>query len=233
MNILALDTSTEILSIALSTDTAYEERLIRSPRNHLESLMPEIQQLLERAFLDIQDLSLLVTTKGPGSFTGLRIGMATLKGIAAALSVPLVSVPTLDVIADTVSIYPGPVLSVIDAKKKRYYLSLTKGGKTIIPASDIALEQAAPSLKGLGETLLVTGPDAAAFSEKLSALAPDVEHFADPLAPRSLSRSLIALGKARLESSGPDDIGEGPMYIRRSDAEEALEKKRKEYNENL
>lgn len=230
MNTLALDTSTDILSIALETETSYEERLIRSPRNHLESLLPEIEELSARASVKLSDLSLLVCTKGPGSFTGLRIGMATLKGLSAATGVPVVSIPTLDAISATVGIYKGPVLSVIDAKKKRYYLSLTENGKEILPASDISLEDALPLLEETEGRILITGPDAAVFAAKLPGT---LDFMVDPLAPRNLSRALIALGKQRLEEAGPDDIGEGPMYIRRSDAEEALEKKRKEYNEKL
>ena len=136
MNILAIDTSTAVLSIALKTETSYEERLIDGNFSHSEDLLPEIEKLLARASLDISELSLIVTAKGPGSFTGLRIGMASAKGIASALSIPVVSIPTLDAIYHAVSFYPGAVISVIDAKKRKFYLSAKKNGETIIQDRD-------------------------------------------------------------------------------------------------
>ena len=90
MNILSLDTSTQTLSIALQTDNSYEERLISGNFSHSEDLLSEIESILSRAGLMLKDLKLLIVTKGPGSFTGLRVGMASLKGISSALNIPIV-----------------------------------------------------------------------------------------------------------------------------------------------
>ena len=133
---LAVDTSTQIASVALLTENSYEERLIDGHFSPSEDLLEEIGKLLERASIKMQDLELLAVTKGPGSFTGLRIAMSSLKGIASALSIPLVSVPTLSVITEAVGIYQGAILAVIDAKKKKFYLSMKKGGETIIEDRD-------------------------------------------------------------------------------------------------
>ena len=111
MNILAIDTSTAVLSIALRTDNSYEERLVNGPFSHSEDLLPEIERLLSRVGMDISEITLVIVAKGPGSFTGLRIAMASAKGLASALSIPLVSIPTLDVIAMAASPWDGPVLS--------------------------------------------------------------------------------------------------------------------------
>ena len=228
MNILALDTSTPILSIALETDKSYEERLIDGAFSHSEDLLTEIEALLERANLELKDLNMLFVTKGPGSFTGLRVGMASMKGIASALSIPLVSIPTLEVIENAVKPYSGPILSVIDAKKKKFYLRLSENREVLIEDRDGNAEDIIEELRR-HSGILITGPDAAKFSAKLK------EEYGfytlcDPLAPRNLSRSLIELGKRRFEEKGADDIGEGPVYIRRSDAEEALLKKMSEEN---
>ena len=104
MNILLADTSTSILSIALMTESTYEERLVDGSFSHSEDLLPEIEALLARSGMAMHELELLIVAKGPGSFTGLRIGMASMKGIASALSIPLVSVPTLDAAAEAVSV---------------------------------------------------------------------------------------------------------------------------------
>lgn len=225
MNILAIDTSTAVLSIALKTETSYEERLIDGNFSHSEDLLPEIEKLLARASLDISELSLIVTAKGPGSFTGLRIGMASAKGIASALSIPVVSIPTLDAIYHAVSFYPGAVISVIDAKKRKFYLSAKKNGKTIIQDRDGNAEDVIPIIESEEIPPMITGPDAALFASKLPE---GLRYIIDSESPRNISRSLIVLGMRKLEESGADDIGEGPVYIRRSDAEEALLRKMEE-----
>lgn len=230
MNILALDTSTPILSIALETDTSYEERLIEGAFSHSEDLLTEIESLLKRVNLTLKDLDMLFVTKGPGSFTGLRVGMASMKGISSALSIPLVSIPTLLVIENAVKSYNGTILSVIDAKKKKFYLRLSHNGLVIIDDRDGNAEDIIEELKKHSD-ILITGPDAEKFSLKLKEEYGFDNAICDQLAPRNLSRSLIELGKKRFEEHGADDIGEGPVYIRRSDAEEALLKKMSEKNE--
>ena len=226
MNILSLDTSTQTLSIALQTDNSYEERLISGNFSHSEDLLSEIESILSRAGLMLKDLKLLIVTKGPGSFTGLRIGMASLKGISSALNIPIVSIPTLLCIENAAGLYKGAIISVIDAKKKKFYLRMSCNGNVIAEDRDGNAEDLLPYLKGYYE-VLVTGPDAEIFSEKLKAIT-DITVLTDTLSPRNLSRSLIKLGLEKLEKEGADDIGEGPLYIRRSDAEEALLSKQRE-----
>ena len=229
MNILLFDTSTQILSIALKCDKFYEERLIDGNFSHSEDLLKEVLSILDRAKIGIKDLDLLICTKGPGSFTGIRVGMVTMKGFASALSIPLVSVGTLEAIEEAASLYNGPILSVIDAKKKRFYQRLSFSGEVIVPDSDMAPEDIIGNLKNYDE-VLVTGPDAALFKDKILAADPTINLVLDTAVPRNLSKAILKLGLERLSSVGPDDIGEGSIYIRRSDAEEALLKKKEEAN---
>lgn len=229
MNILLFDTSTQILSIALKCDKFYEERLVNGNFSHSEDLLTEVTAILDRAKLKLSDLDLLICTKGPGSFTGIRVGMVTMKGFASALSIPLVSVGTLEAIEEAAALYKGAILSVIDAKKKRFYQRLSFDGELIIPDSDTAPEDMLGNLKSYDE-ILVTGPDAALFAEKINAIDPTINLVVDSEVPRNLSKAMIKLGIAKFEAVGADDIGEGPIYIRRSDAEEALLKKKEEAN---
>ena len=222
MNILVIDTSTAVLSIALRTDESYEERLIDGRFSHSEDLLPEIEDLLKRAGQDISSLSLIIVAKGPGSFTGLRIGMASAKGIASALSIPVVSVPTLEAVAASVQSYPGPVVSVIDAKRRKFYLSVTENGRKTVEERDGDASDVKDVLSASGVPALITGPDAALFASKLDN---SFSFIVDPDSPRNISKALLRLGLEKFEKNGPDDIGEGPVYIRRSDAEEALMRK--------
>ncbi len=229
MNILSADTSTSILSIALRTDTSYEERMVRGNFAPSENLMGEIKSLLERAGLTFKDLDLLVCTKGPGSFTGLRIAMAMMKGIALAQDVPLVSVPTLSAVERTVSpLWKGPVLSIIDAKKKRFYYRLSENGEALTPDRDECTEKIVEEVNALKKTVLLTGPDAGVFYRKAKEADSSVSIILDPDTPRNLSSSMISLGIEIYNTKGADDIGEGPVYIRRSDAEEMLMQKTQE-----
>lgn len=226
MNILSLDTSTPVLSLSVRTNSSYEERKIIGNFSHSENLLGEIKSMTKRAGIELKDFELLICTKGPGSFTGLRVGMAGLKGISLASSAPLVSVPTLSVIDESVkSLWKGPVLSVIDAKKKKFYFRLRVGEEIVISDRDGNPEDVIETLKSLKD-VLITGPDAALFASKLS--SEDLDITVDSEAPRCLSYALEKLGKEKYATDGPDDIGEGPVYIRRSDAEEMLLAKARE-----
>ena len=227
MNILSLDTSTPVLSLSVRTNSSYEERKIIGNFSHSENLLGEIKSMTKRAGIELKDFELLICTKGPGSFTGLRVGMAGLKGISLASSAPLVSVPTLSVIDESVkSLWKGPVLSVKKKKKKKFYFRLRVGEEIVISDRDGNPEDVIETLKSLKD-ILITGPDAALFASKLSSFE-DLDITVDPEAPRCLSYALEKLGMEKYKIDGPDDIGEGPVYIRRSDAEEMLLAKARE-----
>ena len=123
MNTIAADTSSQALAVAVKTPNYSESRIIVGKSvQHSEKLVPTIIELCSNAGITTKDIDLLACTRGPGSFTGLRIGMAALKGMALALDKPLVSVPTMEVLAECVPCFDGAVVTVIDAKKKRWYL---------------------------------------------------------------------------------------------------------------
>ncbi len=218
MNILSIDTSTAILSIALKTGSTYEERMVNGAFSPSENLMGEIKAMLTRASVKLGDIDLLITTRGPGSFTGLRIAMSLLKGISLSNDIPLVSVPTLSVIEKSSSLYNGTVLSVIDAKKKRFYYRISNKEED----RDESPETIVNEIKALSSPVLVTGPDALTFYKKAKEIDESINLVLDEGAPRNLSHALISLGEEQYKTLGADDIGMGPVYIRRSDAEEML-----------
>ena len=224
MKVLAVDTSTSVLHIALLCEDNLDVRMIKADGQHSEELLTEIKKILNDSNLTFEDLDLLVSTRGPGSFTSLRIGFSTLKGISLALNKPLVSVPTLKAISEAIQNSNDIVISVLDAKKKRYYIGLYKEGKTIAEIDGNA-EDILDYVKD-EDILVITGPDATTFSSKLGKLLnQDVKIVVDDQCYRPLGGVLIKLGLDQYNSIGEDDIGQGPVYIRRSDAEEALLKK--------
>ena len=233
MNILVTDTSAQALTVALKTDSFFETRTSESRSlQHSERLVPTVVELCKDAGISEKDIDLLACTRGPGSFTGLRIGMAAFKGMAYASGKPLVSVSTLEVLAHCVPYFDGVIVTVIDAKKQRWYLAAFDGKtkERIMPDTDGTEADLLNVLKPF-ENVLVTGPDAAAFEPKLTALFADKRIMTDTISSKAVSSALIKLALERFERDGADDIGQGPVYLRKSDAEIALEERQKKNGE--
>ncbi|MGE4454258.1 MAG: tRNA (adenosine(37)-N6)-threonylcarbamoyltransferase complex dimerization subunit type 1 TsaB [Sphaerochaeta sp.] len=225
MNVLACDTSTSVMYLALvrfedERPVFYDTCATTLGNKHSELLMTKIMELCSRSGVPVQTLDLLVCTSGPGSFTGLRIAMSTLKGISLANEIPLVSVPTLDVYQKAVRHYPGVVLSVIDAKKQRFYAALSVHGERRSEDLDINTEQIEQLISGY-PTILLTGADApqlfAKLGEKIQAKT-EIE----PYHGGNFGLALADLGRETYVAKGEDDRGKGPVYVRKSDAEIAL-----------
>ncbi len=218
--ILAFDTSGTSLTIALDhCDVLYCHTAAYGLR-HSEYLLPGIERILEQAGCKITDIDLIAVTKGPGSFTGLRISMATAKGLAFGLNIPVISVPTLEVYQHQFSWFDGTVMPVIDARKQRYYTAAYRQGKLDSEYLDLKsediIEIAAQRLP-----VLVAGPDAAVFQRELeerSIALPENIYFQlhDTSPP---PKSIIESARRYYALHGADHSTAGPLYIRKSEAE--------------
>jgi len=216
VNILAIDTAAEVLSVALRTDSGVLESTDTSGYRHSERLVPFIQRLLGEAGMSFGDLSLIVCSRGPGSFTGLRIGAATAKGISLGLGVPIVSVPTLDAYAWPFRPFPGTVVPLIDAKKRRFYTAFYRAGVRESEYLDAA-PQDILSLLPADERVLFTGPGSALLEGQVKI---DTSLFLfDPLPFAGRGMALLTLGAEQYEREGPDPDSTGPVYVRPSEAE--------------
>jgi len=234
MNIFSVDTSTEAMHLCLAMgdeDTplaSFESRTFNCGWQHSEHLVVQMLEMCHQNNLEFKDLQLLVCSRGPGSFTGLRIGMSALKGIALAGNIPLVSIPTMEAISTAVGFFDGPIIPVIDAKKQRYYSAIFLRGQRLSPDMDCEGQEIVRLLEGEPQAL-VTGPDSASFAPLLSSYRGRL--FVDPLRYRDISQTLVTLGVSSYKANGPDDIGIGPVYVRKSDAEIALQQKIKKMEE--
>ncbi len=148
MNHLALDTVTEILSVSLRVTTPGGSRCLTAVREmglrHAHLVMPIVDRLLSEAAVAPGDLDLVSCMRGPGSFTGLRIGMATVKGLASAVmalrgleQAPVVSVSTLDVMAGALAPLDAWVVPVIDGRKGRFYTAVYFRGERLTGDLDL------------------------------------------------------------------------------------------------
>ncbi len=140
-SLLAIDTSTEYLSLAVTRDGKVAAKMHKKvPMMHSTLLVPMIAALLKKAKIKPKDLDGFCVSAGPGSFTGLRIGVTTIKGLAYSLNKPVVTVPTLDVIAENAISFKGVICPVLDARKNKVYACLYKSdGKKLRKISQYLL----------------------------------------------------------------------------------------------
>ena len=128
MIILAVDSSSKVATVALMKDEKLlGEITLNDKKEHSVILMTIIQDLLKDNNLSVDDIDGYVVSKGPGSFTGLRIGMATIKGLSFGSGKPYVSVSSLDALALSVSNFDGIICPIMDALRNSVYTSLYKG----------------------------------------------------------------------------------------------------------
>jgi len=223
-SVLAFDASTPKLLAAVMQKGKITSISADTGLRHSEQLLHFVDFLIRESILDVSALDLIISTKGPGSFTGLRIGMATAKGLSLGSGVPYVSVPSLDVLAADYSWYPGPVLPVIDARKNRFYTALYHEGENLTGFLDISsVNLLAYGL--LPDGTVCIGPDAGRLIHQLTEQEGSAflsEHgitYADTFfRPETLIRS----GISHFSQHGADAPDSGPLYIRKSEAEEML-----------
>lgn len=138
--ILSLETSTDVCSVALHHhNDLLEEIVIHEPQAHASRLSPLIQELLSKTGVKVSELSAVAVSSGPGSYTGLRIGTSTAKGLCYALNIPLLSVPTLDTIAFRaiqLSADGALLCPMIDARRMEVYCQVSDRNLHIIHPVD-------------------------------------------------------------------------------------------------
>lgn len=216
MNVLAITTFDDTLQVALKKDNYFVSTIIKADFRHSVSLVPLIQKTCEKNEIKIKDLNLLALTRGPGSFTGLRIGMAALKGISTALNIPMVSMSSLDLIEKAVEFYPGIILPIIDARKQRFYTAIYDHGNKISEEMDVNAKDIETKLQNYSKILL-TGQDSIKFLEEFK------NSFKGEIVVDSQIRNygqlLIEFALEKQAKNEVDDIGQGPTYIRKSEAE--------------
>ncbi len=216
---LALDAATDLLSAALLTDDGVYYMEIDAGLRHSERLLEMTDALLASARLAPSALGLVACMKGPGSFTGLRIGMSAAKGIAASLGIPLFAEPTLDCIYASRAAWPGFVLPLIDAKKGRWFAAVYADGERLTDYLDAAPEELAAHLAG-DRPVLLTGCDAPRAADALSPFIAPGRLRVDSAHRRGAARELLlsAIDRyGRIGSGDGDSIG--PEYLRKSEAE--------------
>lgn len=125
MKILSIDTSSNLCSVALLEEKqVIEELVINDTHTHSKNLMPLIQNLFVKSNIDLSQINLIACNKGPGSFTGIRIGVATAKAIAQVLQIPVIGISSLDCLAYNVHNPTGVICAILDANNNQVYFAV-------------------------------------------------------------------------------------------------------------
>lgn len=159
---LAVTSSTGVMSLAVGridpeTTAGPASIEVATERRHAEELGPQVVQLLERAGLSMSDLTWLAVDVGPGRFTGLRVGLATVRGLAFALGIPVVGLTSLEILAAGAGASPavGPVTAVIDARRQEVFQQVFVAGEAAGRPEVGSPDDLAPDARGtvLGDGL--------------------------------------------------------------------------------
>jgi tRNA threonylcarbamoyladenosine biosynthesis protein TsaB len=210
MNILVFDTSSEALAVGITAGGERWEYIVETGFKHSQALMPAIDRCLSLTGLSKTDLELVACASGPGSFTGLRIGIATAKGLSLALGIPWIGVPTLDSIGVAYASTKIPVIPILDARKNRVYCALFKQGKRIGEIKDAQIQEVLAIADAYPEILFV-GPDAAMLQD----YALERPGFSIAEADPELTlRGIATLAEILYTKDGPSADDSGPFYLR-------------------
>jgi tRNA threonylcarbamoyladenosine biosynthesis protein TsaB len=221
MRILALETATLAGSVALlDGDRVIGLSLLDIALTHSERLMAMVDGLLQDCGWDIARVEALAVSIGPGSFTGLRVGIATVKGLALALGLPVAPVPTLDALASNLPFADAPVCPLLDARKGEVYLSLYRwSGDRMERQWDYLALSPRAAAERLEPPAIVLGDGVASCLPFLSRLGAGLRMA--PACHAAPSAAVVGLlGHAMLES-GDTVAAESlePLYLRPSEAE--------------
>ena len=125
MRVLALDSSGIVASVAVvEDDTLVAEYTVNYKKTHSQTLLPMLDEIVKMTELDLKTIDAIAVAKGPGSFTGLRIGSATAKGLGLALDKPLVGIPTVEALAYNLYDVNGLICPIMDARRKQVYTGI-------------------------------------------------------------------------------------------------------------
>ena len=215
--LLAIDTATRYTSIALYDDSGIvAEQSWRSANNHSVEVMPAIERMMDQQHRAPTDLIAVAVAKGPGSFTGLRIGMSIAKGLCLALDIPIIGIPTLDAITYSVGDPGGPIFAVLEAGRGRICVGtyhFVEGRP--VQEGNIELVRASEWTISADEPVLVAGDVDVDLVERLLS-QPNAEQIAISSLAGCLRRAgyMAELAWDRLAAGLIDDLDDlSPVYL--------------------
>lgn len=233
MKILALDSSGLVASVALTEDdNLIAEYTIQYKKTHSQTLLPMLEEIRNMVELDLSAVDAIAVAAGPGSFTGLRIGSATAKGLAFAMEKPIIPVPTLEGLAYQMYGSNDLVCPIMDARRSQVYTGVyefvpgdsKKGGnydmRVIKEQCAVAFDEIAEALNQLGRPVVFVGDGIPVFRERMQEILQVPYTLAPAHRNRQSAACIAALGRVYYAQgrivSGAEHV---PEYLRLSQAE--------------
>lgn len=231
MKILAVETSSSVAAVAvMDNGVLLGEYVLNHKMTHSEKLVPLITELMENLQLKPQDIDIYAVSTGPGSFTGLRIGIVTIKAIAYATKKPVVGIPTLDALAFNIPLCEPLIAPIMDARNSQVYSAVYKWEKGVLNNVTgylaVHISELAEILKGKNQRVIFVGDAVPVHRKYLEGELGTNSEFAPAhlLLQRASSVAEAAYFKA-LKGEMLDCFELVPFYLRKSQAEREYEKR--------
>lgn len=231
MKLLALDSSGLVASVAVvEDDHLVAEYTINHKKTHSQTLVPMLDEIKNMTELDLSTIDAIAVAAGPGSFTGLRIGSATAKGLGLALDKPIVAVPTVEAIAYNLYGHEHIICPIMDARRNQVYTGLYtfKNGEFthILDQCALDIAEIVDKINELGDSVLFLGDGVDVYKDKIADIIKMPYSFAPASCNRQRAACVATLGE-RMYAEGKIENARdhAPDYLRLSQAErERLEK---------
>ncbi len=225
MKILALDSSGIVASVAVVEDyNLLGEYTVNYKKTHSQTLLPMLDELAQMIELDLNTLDAIAVAAGPGSFTGLRIGAATAKGLGLALDKPLIAIPTVEGLAYNLYDTKGVICPLMDARRSQVYTGIYRFREHKLQAIQeqcaVAIEEILEKVNGLGEEVIFMGDGVGVFTEIIGEKIQVPYTFAPAHLNKQRASAVAALGLQYYKDGKIQTAAEHkPDYLRVSQAE--------------
>ncbi|MBP3609605.1 MAG: tRNA (adenosine(37)-N6)-threonylcarbamoyltransferase complex dimerization subunit type 1 TsaB [Lachnospiraceae bacterium] len=239
MKILAIESSGLVASAAIATeDTLLAEYTVNFKKTHSQTLLPMVEEIVKMTGMELAELDAIAVSAGPGSFTGLRIGSATAKGLGLALHKPVVPVPTTQGIAANLYGTRGLICPLMDARRNQVYTGLYRydknGFEIVEDQMAVLVDEIIEKINAIGEPVTYLGDGVEAFSEILQEKTTVPFSFA-PLHLSKQRAGALAVRAVELYKAGRIQTAaeHEPDYLRLSQAERELAEKQQAEKQGL
>ena len=231
MKILALDSSGLVASVAVvENDNLIAEYTMNHKKTHSQTLVPMLDEIRNMTQLDMETIDAIAVAAGPGSFTGLRIGSATAKGLGLALNKPVIAVPTVDALAYNLYGSTSVICPLMDARRNQVYTGLyefvrAEGNtsyemKRLLEQCAVDIHEIADKINELGREVIFLGDGVDVFAETLADIIKVSYSFAPACCNRQRAACVATLGQVFYEKGIIQTAAEhAPDYLRLSQAE--------------
>lgn len=226
MKILALDSSGLVASVAVVEDEGLlAEYTVNYKKTHSQTLLPMLDEIAQMTELDLNTVDAIAVAGGPGSFTGLRIGSATAKGLGLALDKPLVNVPTVDALAYNLYGSDANICPMMDARRNQVYTGIytfsSEGEFQVLQEQSVcAVAEIADRLNALGQEVIFLGDGVPVYQDMLGSLMHVPYQFAPAHLNRQRASAVAVLAMNYVRAGKTETAAEHrPVYLRLSQAE--------------